>query len=160
MKQRFIPTTKSRKIMDCIAAIAASNGPTVIFSNTIESAIKLHDKLREKYPSCQIVHKDLSDEARAKVLKLFFNGEFRILLTTDIIARGIDTKHVQHVILYDFPRNMIEYLHRIGRTGRANTGGRVTGLFLPCEKSFAEHVHRKYAFEKSKRRFSLQEATA
>ena len=68
-------------------------------------------------------HGDLKQEERVKVLKRFKNREIRILVATDIAARGIDVSKLSHVVNYDLPRSPLDYIHRIGRTGRAGESG-------------------------------------
>jgi len=68
-------------------------------------------------------HGDLKQEERVKVLKRFKNREIRVLVATDIAARGIDVNKLSHVVNYDLPRSPLDYIHRIGRTGRAGESG-------------------------------------
>jgi len=66
-----------------------------------------------------VLSSDKSKEDRQKIISQFDSGKFWILITTDILARGIDFKNVNLVINYDFPNSMLTYIHRVGRTGRA-----------------------------------------
>jgi superfamily II DNA/RNA helicase len=74
------------------------------------------------------LHSDLRQNVRDRVMKNFRSGELQILVATDIAARGIDVKNVDAVINYEPPREMDSYVHRIGRTGRANTSGKAFTL--------------------------------
>lgn len=67
----------------------------------------------------EVLSSDKSKEDRQKILNQFDNGKYWILITTDIVARGIDFKNVNLVINYDFPNSMLTYIHRVGRTARA-----------------------------------------
>ena len=77
---------------------------------------------------------DRSKEERQKILKQFDEGKFWILITTDIVARGIDFKNVNLVINYDFPNSMLTYIHRVGRTGRAERNGTAVTFFTDEDK--------------------------
>ena len=66
------------------------------------------------------LHGDMPDDERHSIIEKFQTGEDNILISTDITSRGIDTINVRHVIMFDFPSRPLDYLHRIGRTGRLN----------------------------------------
>jgi ATP-dependent RNA helicase DDX52/ROK1 len=70
-----------------------------------------------------------SKEDRQKILNEFDAGKYWILITTDMVARGIDFKNVNLVINYDFPNSMLTYIHRVGRTGRAERAGTAITFF-------------------------------
>lgn len=73
--------------------------------------------------SCAAIHSDKSQQQRTQTLQKFKNGEIQILIATDIAARGLDIKQLPLVINYDIPRHAEDYVHRIGRTGRAGMQG-------------------------------------
>ena len=77
---------------------------------------------------------DKSKEERQKIIKQFDEGKFWILITTDIVARGIDFKNVNLVINYDFPNSMLTYIHRVGRTARAERNGSAITFFTDEDK--------------------------
>merc|ERR1740131_904439 len=78
---------------------------------------------------CQSIHGDRDQEDRENALKDLKSGEVKILLATDVATRGLDIEDVTHVFNYDFPRDMEEYVHRIGRTGRAGKSGTSISLW-------------------------------
>jgi len=80
------------------------------------------------YPALSI-HGDKSQDARDYSLSQFKSGRYQILVATDVAARGLDVKDVKFVINYDFPNGIEDYVHRIGRTGRANTYGTAISYF-------------------------------
>jgi ATP-dependent RNA helicase DDX3X len=98
--------------------------------NTKRSADWLQDQLWEH---CQIraapIHGDLSQYMREKALMQFRNGKVRVLIGTDVAARGLDVSNIAHVINFDLPTQIDDYVHRIGRTGRAGNAGHATSLF-------------------------------
>jgi ERCC4-related helicase len=70
----------------------------------------------------------------------FSPGARTVLVTTDLAARGLDTTHVRHVVLFDFPLTPVDYLHRVGRTARANLDGRVTALVTKHDRPLATAI--------------------
>lgn len=81
-----------------------------------------------KYPTISI-HGKREQRERELALKLFRSGQMKVLLTTSVCARGLDIKNVSHVINYDLPKSIDDYVHRIGRTGRLGNKGKATSLY-------------------------------
>lgn len=86
------------------------------------------------------LHKKVPDRKRSQVVQDFLNGAIRVLIATDIGARGLDTLHVAHVIHLDFPTNAVAYLHRTGRTGRLGRPGVVTAFVAPEDRDLARAI--------------------
>ncbi|KAH7389165.1 P-loop containing nucleoside triphosphate hydrolase protein [Cadophora sp. MPI-SDFR-AT-0126] len=106
--------------------------PFLVFTQTIPRAIALHSELLYDIPAeaggssrIAVLHSDLSDSARSHVMTRFRTGEIWILITTDILSRGVDFRGVNGVVNYDVPNSGASYIHRVGRTGR---GGRDGGV--------------------------------
>ena len=97
-------------------------GKTIIFSNTKKKAEWLRDKLQEKDYTISTIHSDMNSVERAQVLK-DFSANTRILISTDLLARGIDIQHISLVVNFDFPLSVENYVHRIGRSGRYGRKG-------------------------------------
>ncbi|MBI2774748.1 DEAD/DEAH box helicase [Candidatus Dependentiae bacterium] len=95
----------------------------IIFSRTKRATDKLAKMLRERGFDVVAIHGDKTQSQRKKSLDLFKQNKVRILLATDVVARGIDIDDVSHVINYDLPETYEDYIHRIGRTGRADKIG-------------------------------------
>ena len=106
---------------------------TLIFCNTKTMVDKLCDYLKEKGYKAEGLHGDLSQYQRDKVMKGFRDGTTKILIATDVAARGIDVDDVEAVINYDIPQDIEYYVHRIGRTGRAGRKGRACTLVVGKE---------------------------
>jgi len=71
----------------------------------------------------EVIHSKLDNKTRMELMARFRRGEFRVLISTDLICRGIDIQHINYVINYDIPHNAESYLHRIGRSGRFGKKG-------------------------------------
>jgi len=99
------------------------NVPMIIFVQTKLRAAQLYRELQAEPIRPGIMHADLTAEEREKVVTDFRTGKIWVLITTDVMARGIDFKHVNCVLNYDFPTSTDAYIHRIGRTGRAGREG-------------------------------------
>lgn len=96
---------------------------SVIFCNTRKRVNWLTDSLEKEGFAVSATHGGLKPTERTDIIKQFRNGETRVLITTDLLARGIDVQHVSIVINYDLPMNIENYLHRIGRSGRFGRKG-------------------------------------
>jgi superfamily II DNA/RNA helicase len=110
---------------EIIARILQSenSGITIVFTRTKRQAQRVADDLAERgFPSSPL-HGDMQQVAREKALKKFRDGKLKVLVATDVAARGIDVADVTHVINYSCPEDEKTYLHRIGRTGRAGATG-------------------------------------
>jgi ATP-dependent RNA helicase RhlE len=114
----------------------------LIFVRTKHGANKLTERLVEKKISASALHGNKSQSIRTRTLKEFKNGEIQILVATDVAARGLDISNLPHVVNYDMPHMPEDYIHRIGRTGRAGISG--IAISFVCQE---ERVHLK-AIEK------------
>ncbi|OJK05010.1 hypothetical protein ASPACDRAFT_2735, partial [Aspergillus aculeatus ATCC 16872] len=138
------------------AAAAASDvrlrPPFLIFTQTIPRAIALHSELRYDIPAeaggssrIAVLHSDLSDNQRSDIMRLFRKGEIWILVTTDLLARGVDFRGINGVVNYDIPNSAAVYVHRVGRTGRAGREGGIAVTYytkedIPYVKSIANVI--------------------
>jgi len=95
----------------------------IIFSRTKHGADKIAKKLRAQNHSVAVLHANRSQNQRIEALQGFKSGKYEVMVATDIAARGIDIAGVSHVINYDIPQHPEDYVHRIGRTGRASRSG-------------------------------------
>ena len=96
----------------------------IIFGETKYGVQRLADKLSASDLMAVAIHGNKSQSQREKALRTFKNGDVRILVATDVAARGLDIPNVSHVINFDAPKQYEDYIHRIGRTGRAGNSGR------------------------------------
>ena len=123
--EQFIYRTHALDKDEVIARIlqAEGRGRTIIFVRTKRQAARLAEELSERGFSSTAVHGDLNQEARERHLAAFRSGRADVLVATDVAARGIDVEDVTHVINHSIPEDDADYLHRIGRTGRAGKTG-------------------------------------
>jgi ATP-dependent RNA helicase DeaD len=123
IKQTMLRTSPSEKFSHLTKAIDDSDGSVLVFVKTKRSADEITDKLREMdYKACAM-HGDLRQNARARTIKRFRDEVTKIMVATDVAARGLDIPHIKYVINYDLPQCKEDYVHRIGRTGRAGAEG-------------------------------------
>ncbi len=115
----------------------------MIFTRTKAEADRVHALLgREPGHNATVMHSDIKQSDRTKALEGFRKGEFEIIVATDVAARGLDISDVTHVINYRVPENPEDYVHRIGRTGRANKEGDAFTLLSGEELEFAVSIER------------------
>ncbi|BAM80423.1 eukaryotic translation initiation factor eIF-4A [Cyanidioschyzon merolae strain 10D] len=112
---------KLETLIDLYETISASQ--TVIFVNSRRKAEWLSERMRERDFTVSVIHADMSQEERNLIMREFRSGSSRVLITTDLLARGIDVQQVSLVINYDLPSNRENYIHRVGRSGRFGRKG-------------------------------------
>ena len=117
-------------------------GSVLIFSRTKHGAAKIARKIRKQGHSADEIHSNRSQNQRQKALKGFASGRYRILVATDIAARGIDVDDIELVLNFDLPEQIDDYVHRIGRTGRAGRSGKAISFAAPEQKSDVAQIQR------------------
>ena len=114
----------------------------LIFTRTKHGANKLAEKLAAQGISVAALHSNKSQSFRTRTLEEFKNGEIRILVATDVAARGLDIRNLPYVVNYDMPDIPEDYVHRIGRTGRAGESGIALSLVSQDEKPHLQAIER------------------
>jgi ATP-dependent RNA helicase DeaD len=114
----------------------------IIFTRTKIGASKLEKILKDKGLDVKALHGDLSQGVRDGVMIAFKDHRVRLLVATDIAARGLDIEHVTHVINYDVPNSSEVYVHRIGRTGRVGRTGRAITFVTPAQREEIDRIER------------------
>lgn len=115
---------------------------TLVFTRTKHGANKLVEKLEKANILSTAIHGNKSQSAREKALSRFRSGKVKVLVATDIVARGIDVDNISHVINYDLPGDTESYVHRIGRTGRAGATGQAFALCTREEYRSLQAIER------------------
>ncbi|MBA4147426.1 MAG: DEAD/DEAH box helicase [Verrucomicrobia bacterium] len=114
----------------------------LVFSRMKHSADRIAKALEQKGIRTATLHSNRSQNQRLKALKDFKSGAVRVLVATDIAARGIDVDGISHVVNYDFPMHAEDYVHRIGRTGRANAVGDAISFVTPDDHGELRSLER------------------
>jgi ATP-dependent RNA helicase RhlE len=128
------------------------NPSVLVFTRTRRGAKRLAKRLYESGHGVDELHADRSPAQRERTMRDFRARAFPILVATNIAARGLDIRHVTHVINYEVPDAPEEYVHRIGRTGRAGDEGAALVLVSPEEKSQLARIERRLGKPLERRR--------
>lgn len=129
---------------DLLADILAdpSFGRVMVFTRTKHRANRVADHLGKCGIEADAIHGNKSQGARQRALKRFKEGDARVLVATDIAARGIDVDSVTHVINFELPNEPESYVHRIGRTARAGAGGAAVSFCSPDERAYLRDIEK------------------
>ncbi|MFA5982610.1 MAG: DEAD/DEAH box helicase [Methylococcaceae bacterium] len=123
----------------------------IVFTNTKAQVALLQGPLRGQKLRVGSLHGDLDQKERNRIMSLYNAGEINVLVATDVAARGLDVKGIDLVINFDIPRNGVDYVHRIGRTGRADNKGLAIALVKDTEWNLTAGIER-FLKQKFKRR--------
>ncbi len=132
-----VPTDKKHELLEHL--LESNKGSFLVFVRTKHGADRVARRLSRSGHSATQIHGDRSQSQRNAALRSFAQGHHRVLVATDVAARGIDVADVAHVVNYDMPREAEDFVHRIGRTGRASARGVASTFAAPDEK----HALRK-----------------
>jgi len=130
--QDFVFLDESEKLRELRYLLYEERGTVFVFTRSKDRAASLWRSLRNKgFHEATQLHSDLKQNVREEALKDFKDGRYRVMIATDVVGRGIHVDEVAHVVNFDMPREAEDYVHRIGRTGRANSSGRATSFVTP-----------------------------
>jgi len=146
IKQYYIPLEKEDHKFECIVDLykSLSISQAVIFCNTRRSVEKLNEKMSGSGYPVSFAHGELEKNDRERRMRDFLGGDTRLMISTDMIARGIDVQQISLVINYEIPENEETYVHRIGRAGRFGRKGVTINLVLPEEIEKMNSIARKF----------------
>ena len=141
--QKVHPVDRDKK-RELLAHLIRMHGwrQVLVFTRTKHGANKLAEYLEKGGISALAIHGNKSQGARTRALSEFKSGDLQVLVATDIAARGIDIDQLPHVVNYDLPNVSEDYVHRIGRTGRAGATGEAVSLVCVDEKQFLADIER------------------
>ncbi|MDD3344273.1 MAG: DEAD/DEAH box helicase [Sulfurospirillaceae bacterium] len=143
VKQTIYVCDKDKKCALLSFMIGSQNWHQVlVFTKTKQSADEVGSFLEESGLKTLILHGDKTHSARTKALKDFKAGSIRVLVATDIASRGLDIEELPHVINFELPGDAEDYVHRIGRTGRAGKEGEAISLVCKEEKSVLKEIEK------------------
>ncbi len=139
----FYPVVGSQKFDLLIELLKRTDFKSVIiFTRTKMGADRIAHRLQRESHTVGVIHSDRSQRERVEALQGFKDGTFEVLVATDIAARGLDIAGVSHVVNYDVPENPEDYVHRIGRTGRAQSTGDAYTLVTEEDVRDARSIER------------------
>lgn len=139
----FYPVASAQKFDLLVALLEETHYESVIvFTRTKQAADQIANRLKQLDHSVAVLHSDRSQNERIAALEGFKSGRFEVLVATDIAARGLDIAGVTHVINYDIPLHPEDYVHRIGRTGRAERVGDAFTLVIAEELKAMVDIER------------------
>ena len=138
--------------------LGAEQGSFLVFVRTKHGADRVARRLTRSGWSATQIHGDRSQSQRNSALKGFSEGRHRVLVATDVAARGIDVAHVAHVVNYDLPKVAEDFVHRVGRTGRASASGVASTFAGPAERGELRKIERTLRIQM--KRFKVRSTAA
>lgn len=144
VKQYYFESNQTKKFETlCRILDSRDMENTLIFCRTKRSVDEIVAMMAQRHYNVEAMHGDLSQNQRLNTLNRFKKGQIQYLVATDVAARGIDVENISHVINYEMPQEDELYIHRIGRTGRANKKGEAYSIVTNREKNFLLSIAKK-----------------
>jgi len=142
IKQETFQITADKKYHELINQLVERSGSILVFVKTKHGADKIVKRLKYDGHKADAIHGNLRQSKRDRVIRGFRNGNSRILIATDVAARGLDIPVIKHVINYDLPQVPEDYIHRIGRTGRAGKDGSALTFLTNNDRSMWRSIQK------------------
>jgi ATP-dependent RNA helicase DeaD len=143
--QQSFYTVDEEKKFDLLLRVLVRERPRqcIIFTQRKRTADKLFAKLRHKLPGItEAMHGDLQQSMRERIMQRFREGKVVVLLATDVVGRGIDVTGISHIINYDLPEDIENYVHRVGRTGRMGKDGVAISFVTPEQGGLLTEIEK------------------
>ncbi len=140
-KLYFVPMPQKRQLLSELLKDASLNR-VIVFTRTKHGANRVAEHLERTGVAAQAIHGNKSQNARQRALEMFRDGKARVLVATDIAARGIDIDNISHVVNFELPNEPESYVHRIGRTARAGTEGVAISFCDASERAYLRDIER------------------
>jgi ATP-dependent RNA helicase RhlE len=150
----FYEVDQDRKLGLLEMMLNEEQGSFLVFARTKHGAEKLAKKLSQSGFKCAAIHGDRSQNQRNQALKGFQDGYYRVLVATDVAARGIHVEGIAHVVNYDLPQVPEDFIHRVGRTGRAGAKGTASTFATRSERSEVARIERTLSIKLKRREVS------
>jgi len=146
IQQFFVPLDREDHKFECICDLYKNLNisQAVIFCNKRQKAEMLAERMTAQGYPVTCLHGELEKPERTRRMKQFIEGSTRVMVATDIIARGIDVQQISLVINYELPTNRENYVHRIGRAGRFGRKGTTINMLLPEEEGMMKDISEHY----------------
>jgi ATP-dependent RNA helicase RhlE len=135
-----VATDKKMPLLEHL--LRSEGGSFLVFVRTKHGADRVAKKLNGSGWNATSIHGDRTQAQRSAALRSFSQGQHRVLVATDVAARGIDVAHIAHVVNYDMPKMAEDFVHRIGRTGRASKSGVASTFQAPEERGDLRRIER------------------
>jgi ATP-dependent RNA helicase RhlE len=154
VRQMVIPVREEEKLQMLVSLIKEEKiESALIFLRTIRRTDRVARMLKKVEHKTTAIHGDLPQNKRQQALEGFRSGKYKILVATDVAARGLDIDDVSHVINYDVPVNPDDYLHRIGRTARADREGDAITFVTPADHSALGAIEKSLGYNIDRREY-------
>ena len=140
ISQDFMHVNEGDKLQVLLNELERRKGSMVLFVKTKRKVERIARELHKENHKVAFIHGDLNQGKRESVIKRFRQSKFQVLVATDVAARGLDVPHVEHVINFDLPQMSEDYIHRIGRTGRAGATGSSLSLVSGEDKNYYNDI--------------------
>jgi len=138
-----VPVDKKQELLEHL--LGANQGSFLVFVRTKHGADRVAHRLAKAGFAAAPIHGDRTQAQRNSALRGFTDGRHRVLVATDVVARGIDVPDVAHVVNFDMPREAEDYVHRVGRTGRASAHGVASTFAAPGETKLLRRMEKELA---------------
>ncbi len=150
--QAVYPVPSARKVDLLIELLRRDEiGNAIVFCRTKHRSNRVAEKLSRAGIECERIHGNRSQAQRTKALAGFRDGTFRVLVATDVVARGIDVTALEHVVNFDVPAAADDYIHRVGRTARADATGDAYTFVAPEEEGLLRDIERRLSSRLARR---------
>lgn len=133
---------KYATLMDLFSKLTINQ--TIVYANSVNRVIDLYDAMKKDGCAVCCIHSNMTTQERQQSLQAFRAGEYRVLISSNVTARGIDVQQVSFVINFDIPRCVHNYLHRIGRSGRWGRKGMAINFITREDVSIMKNIERHY----------------
>ncbi|MDD9139947.1 MAG: DEAD/DEAH box helicase [Candidatus Cardinium sp.] len=145
--------SESDKFPVLLEQLTKREGSIIVFVKTQLRADELSYRLQQANYSVRAIHGGLKQHQRKRVIEDFRNKRYAVIVATDVAARGLDIDHIKHVINYDFPQAAEDYIHRIGRTGRAGATGFAFSMLAASKEKRLWHIIHNEPVEEERSAF-------
>jgi len=135
-----VTSDKKQELLEHL--LKTEEGSFLVFVRTKHGAERVAQRLTRSGHGATSIHGDRTQAQRSAALKSFAKGGHRILVATDVAARGLDVDHIAHVVNYDIPKVAEDFVHRVGRTGRADKKGVASTFAQPDERGDLKKIER------------------
>ena len=141
-EQQLFAIAEDQKTALLVDLLRQEDGRVLVFLKTKRGVDRLAHRIQGRCAKVARLHGDREQAQRDEAMGGFREGRYRVLLATDIAARGLDVADIEHVINYDFPRAAEDYIHRIGRTARLEASGKASSFVTPADRKYLRAVEQ------------------